>query len=150
MKFTAEDKKKIEEGIRGKYSKVAVNPEGLFSYPTGHAGLEGLKYDPRILQALPECVLESFCGVGNPFSVGEIHERESVLDIGSGGGVDTMVAAIMVGPTGRVVGVEMSSEMVERARQNLSQTNLKNISFLESSADDLPERPLLMLCVYRV
>ena len=136
--FTAQDKQKIEEGIRGKYSKVAVNPEGLFSYPTGHAGLEGLKYDPRILQALPESALESFCGVGNPFSVGEIHEGESVLDIGSGGGVDTMVATIMVGPEGKVVGVDMSSEMVERARQNLSQTNLKNISFLESSADDLP------------
>jgi SAM-dependent methyltransferase len=136
--FTAEDKKKIEEGIRGKYSKVAVNPEGLFSYPTGHAGLEGLKYEPRILQTLPESVLESFCGVGNPFSVGEIHEGESVLDIGSGGGVDTMVAAIMVGPTGRVVGVEMSSEMIERARQNLGMTNLKNISFLDSSGEDLP------------
>ncbi|MDR3603230.1 MAG: methyltransferase domain-containing protein [Syntrophaceae bacterium] len=136
--FTAQDKKKIEEGIRGKYSKVAVNPEGLFSYPTGRAGLEALKYDTGILQGLPESALESFCGVGNPFSIGEIREGESVLDIGSGGGVDTMVAAIMVGPTGRVVGVEMSSEMVERARQNLGMTNLKNISFLESSAENLP------------
>ena len=136
--FAAQDRKKIEEGIRGKYAKVAVNPEGLFSYPTGRAGLESLKYDSGILQALPESALESFCGVGNPFSIGEIREGESVLDIGSGGGVDTMVAAIMVGPAGRVVGVEMSSEMIERARQNLGMTNLKNTSFLESSAEDLP------------
>ncbi len=138
INFTAQDRKKIEDGIRGKFAKVAVNPEGLFRYPTGRAGLEGLKYDPGILQALPESALESFCGVGNPFSLGEIHERECVLDIGCGGGVDTLVAAIMVGPAGKVVGVEMSSEMVDRARQNLSYTNLKNAFFRESSAEDLP------------
>ena len=136
--FTAQDRKKIEDGIRRKFAKVAVNPDGLFRYPTGRAGLERLVYDPGILQALPESALESFCGVGNPFSLGEIHERECVLDIGCGGGVDTMVAAIMVGAAGKVVGVEMSSEMVERARQNLSYTNLKNASFRECSAEDLP------------
>ena len=136
--FTAEDRKKIEEGIRGKYAKVAVNAEGLFSYPTGRAGLETLKYDPDILRSLPESALESFCGVGNPFSLGEIEQGESVLDIGCGGGVDTMAAAIMVRPTGRVVGVDMSSEMVERARENLSETHLANVSFQESSAEDLP------------
>ena len=136
--FTAEDRKKIEGGIRGKYAKVAVNPEGLFSYPTGRAGLETLKYDPDILRPLPESALESFCGVGNPFSLGEIREGESVLDVGCGGGVDTMIAATMTGPTGQVMGVDMSSEMVERARQNLSLTHLKNVSFRESSAEDLP------------
>jgi 2-polyprenyl-3-methyl-5-hydroxy-6-metoxy-1,4-benzoquinol methylase len=93
--FTAQDRKKIEGGIRGKYAKVAVNPEGLFSYPTGRAGLEALKYDPVILQDLPESALESFCGVGNPLSIGEIREGESVLDIACGGGVDTMIAAMM-------------------------------------------------------
>ncbi len=137
LDFTNQDRKKIEEGIRGKYSRVAVNPEGLFSYPTGRAGLEALKYDPDIIETLPESVLDSFCGVGNPFSVGEIHEGESILDVGCGAGVDTMVAAIMVGPSGKVVGIDMSSDMVERARQNLSRTNLKNVSFLESSGEDL-------------
>ncbi len=136
--FTAEDRKKIEEGIRGKYAKVAVSAEGLFSYPTGRAGLETLKYDPDILRSLPETALDSFCGVGNPFSLGAISEGESVLDIGSGGGADSMIAATMVGPTGRVVGIDMSSEMVERARQNLSLTNLRNVSFQECSAEDLP------------
>ncbi len=136
--FTAEDKKRIEEGIRSKYAKVAVNPQGLFSYPTGRTGLETLKYNPDILRSLPETALDSFCGVGNPFSLGEICEGESVLDIGCGGGVDSMFAATMTGPTGRVVGIDMSSEMVERARQNLSLTNLKNVSFQESSAENLP------------
>jgi arsenite methyltransferase len=136
--FTAEDRKKIEEGIRSKYAKVAVNPQGLFRYPTGRAGLENLKYDPDILGSLPEAALDSFCGVGNPFSLGEIREGESVLDIGCGGGVDSMVAAATTGPTGRVVGIDISSEMVERARQNLGLTNLKNVSFQESSAENLP------------
>jgi arsenite methyltransferase len=136
--FTAEDRKKIEKGIRGKYAKVAVNPQGLFSYPTGRTGLETLKYDREILRTLPEAALDSFCGVGNPFSLGEIREGESVLDIGCGGGVDSMVAATMTGPTGRVVGIDISPEMVDRARQNLGLTNLKNVSFQESFGEDLP------------
>ncbi len=136
--FTTEDRKRIEEGIQRKYAKVAVSPEGLFQYPTGRAGLEALSYDTDILQALPESVLETFCGVGNPFSLGEVHAGESVLDVGCGGGVDTMIAAIMVGPTGQVVGTDMSSEMLERARENLSWTNLDNVSFQECSAEELP------------
>lgn len=118
--FTAQDRKKIEDGIRRKFAKAAANPQGLFRYPTGRAGLESLKYDPDILQALPTSALISFCGVGNPFSLGDIHEGESVLDIGCGTGVDAMIAATMVGPAGRVVGVEMSSEMVEKANQNIA------------------------------
>jgi arsenite methyltransferase len=136
--LTAEDRRKIEEGIRGKYAKVAVNPEGLFSYPTGRAGLDALKYDPDILRSFPVTALESFCGVGNPFSLGEIREGESVLDIGCGGGVDSMIAATMTGPTGTVVGIDMSAAMVERAKKNLSLTDLKDVSFRESSAEDLP------------
>ena len=136
--FTCEDRKKIEEVILGKYAKVAINPAGLFKYPTGRAGLEGLKYDPDILKFLPETALDSYCGVGNPFSLGEIQEGESVLDIGSGGGVDAMVAAVMTGPEGKVLGIDMSSEMVERARNNLRVTHLSNVSFHKSSAEDLP------------
>ncbi len=136
--FSPVDRKKIEEGIREKYAKVADSPEGLFSYPTGRTGLEALRYNSDLIRVLPEAALESFCGVGNPFSIGEIHEGESVLDIGCGGGVDTMIAATMTGPTGRAVGIDMSSEMLERATQNLSLTNLRNVSFEKSSAEDLP------------
>ena len=136
--LTAEDRKRIQDGILGKYAKVAVNPHGLFSYSTGRAALETLKYDPDILRSLPETVLDSFCGVGNPFSLGGIREGESVLDIGCGGGVDTMIAAIMTGPAGRAVGIDVTPEMVERARQNLGLADLKNVSFLKSSAEDLP------------
>jgi len=136
--FSPEDRKKIEEGIRAKYAKAAVSPEGLFSYPTGRAGLDALKYDPAILESLPEPALTSFCGVGNPFSLDEIRKGESVLDIGCGGGVDALVAGTLTGPSGRVLGIDMSSEMVTRARRNLSMTRLTNVSFQEASGESLP------------
>ena len=91
--MTQEDKTKIEAGVREKYSKVAASPEGLFKYPTGKAGLEALGYDPEILKTLPQSILDSFCGVGNPFSLGPVDRGETVLDIGSGGGLDSLVAA---------------------------------------------------------
>ena len=96
--LTSQDKKRIEESIRGKYAKVARSPEGLFRYPTGRAGLEVLNYDPEITNALPETVVSFYCGVGNPFTLGSIREGQAVVDIGCGVGVDTIVAAIMVGP----------------------------------------------------
>ena len=97
--LTSQDRKRIEESIRGKYANVAVSPEGLFKYPTGLAGLKALDYDPEIIQDLPEALSASYCGVGNPFSLGAILEGEAVLDIGCGAGVDvdTIVAAMMAG-----------------------------------------------------
>ena len=136
--LTPEDKDKIEAGIREKYAKVAASPQGLFKYPTGKAGLEALGYDPEILKTLPESILDSFCGVGNPFSLGTVDRGETVLDIGSGGGLDSLVAARMVGAGGKVVGLDLSPEMVARAYENLKQTDLTNVAFQEFSGDDLP------------
>ena len=136
--LTLEDKQKIEKGIREKYAKVATSPQGLFKYPTGKAGLETLGYDPEILKSLPESVLDSFCGVGNPFSLGPVDRGETVLDIGSGGGLDSLVAARMVGAGGKVVGLDLSPEMVARAYENLKQTDLTNVAFQEFSGEDLP------------
>jgi SAM-dependent methyltransferase len=136
--LTAEDRKRIEEGLQQKYAKVSVNPEGLFRYPTGRAGLEALNYDPGIVRTLPEAIVASYCGVGNPFTLGRIHKGETVLDIGCGGGVDTFFAAVMVGPKGKAVGIDMIPEMLKRARKNLRQTNIKNATFQEATAEDLP------------
>jgi SAM-dependent methyltransferase len=136
--LTDQDRSRIEASIREKYARVALGATGLFRYPTGVTGLRTLNYDPAMLKSLPETVLESFCGVGNPFSLGEIRPGESVLDIGCGGGVDTLIAATMAGPTGRAVGTDMSHEMVERAKRNLSLTDLTNVTFHEVSAETLP------------
>jgi arsenite methyltransferase len=136
--LTAKEKQMIEKGIREKYAKVAESPESLFKYPTGRAAIKTLHYDPKIIQTLPEEALDSYCGVGNPFSLGPIHPGESVLDIGCGGGVDSLVAAFMVGPLGKVVGIDISPEMIRRANNNLQKTGLKNVRFQEFSGEVLP------------
>lgn len=137
-RFNAEEAKRIREGINEKYRRVAISPEGNFNYPTGQAGLEGQKYDPRVLRKLPKNVLASYCGVGNPFSLGRINRGETVLDIGCGAGVDTLVAAIMVGSKGHVTGIDLTPEMLKRATTNLGKTSLKNVTFQEGSAEQLP------------
>jgi len=136
--FTPEEKERITEGISQKYAKVAISPEGNFRYPTGRAGLEGQRYDPQTIDSLPEDVAASFCGVGNPFSLGKIHDGDQILDIGCGAGVDTIIAAMMTGFTGKAVGIDLVPSMLERARSNLAKTSLKNIQFLESSGEILP------------
>jgi arsenite methyltransferase len=133
-----EDLKRIEKGIRQKYTKVSVSPDGHFKYPIGRAALKILKYDPQIISNLPEEAPDSYCGVGNPFSLGPIHLGESVLDIGCGGGVDSLVAAIMVGPSGKVVGIDITPEMIKRANNNLQKAGLKNVIFQEYSGEALP------------
>ena len=137
IQFTPEDNQRIREGIREKYNKVAVNPNGLFNYPTGRAGLEALGYNPKIVNSLPDAVSASYCGVGNPFSLGEINEGEAVLDIGCGVGIDLIFAAKMIGPAGKVVGVDMVSEMMEQGKGNIKMMGLENVTFVENSAEKL-------------
>ncbi len=136
--FNSDERKRIREGIGEKYKRVAVNPEGKFSYPTGRAGLQGQKYDPEVIKSLPEDVLASYCGVGNPFTLGPMGRGETVLDVGCGAGVDTLIAAIMVGPQGKVIGIDLVPEMLDRAKANLKKTSIKNVSFREGSAEQLP------------
>ena len=138
IKFSTQDKKWIQETIRETYSKAAKSPDGLFSYPIGQQGLETLKYDPEFLRALPAEVAASYCGVGNPFSLGPINAGESVLDVGCGAGVDTLCSAMKVGPSGKVVGIDLTPAMLDRAERNLSRTDLKNVSFKQGSVEDLP------------
>jgi 2-polyprenyl-3-methyl-5-hydroxy-6-metoxy-1,4-benzoquinol methylase len=94
--FNNKDKNKIQKAIRKKYIKVAKSPDGFFKYPTGKPGLEASQYEPEIIRRLPENVMDSYCGVGNPFSLGPINDGEKVLDVGCGAGVDTIIAALMV------------------------------------------------------
>jgi SAM-dependent methyltransferase len=129
----------IKEGIQRKYAQVARNGvQSCFAYPTGKEGLRQLGYPLELVQDVPEEVLAGFCGVGNPFSLGPIWAGEAVLDIGCGGGVDSLVAAKMVGPSGRVAGVDATAEMISRARSNLARLGLGNVRFEVAEASALP------------
>ncbi len=130
----------IRQGIKEKYSRVAAAGSGCcFQYPTGKEGMEQQGYLKDLIQDFPQPVLDSFCGVGNPFSLGAIEKGDAVLDIGCGAGVDTLMAARMVGPKGRVVGLDVTEEMVQRARANLSlMPPQENISFQVGDAEALP------------
>lgn len=135
--FSSKEKDKIYKGIRKKYIQVAKKPDGLFKYLTGKAGLVTLQYDPEVIKALPETVIASYCGVGNPFTLGDVNEGETVLDIGCGSGVDTIFAAKMTGSSGMVVGIDLMPEMLQRAKENLTLANLDNVTYEESSAEKL-------------
>ena len=87
--ITKEDLEQIAAGICNKYSRVADSPQGQFKYPTGRAGLEALKYDAALIDNLPDDIAASYCGVGNPFSLGAIRRGDAVLDIGCGPGART-------------------------------------------------------------
>ena len=133
-----DDLKKIEEGIRIKYKQVANSPEGQFKYPTGKKGLETLNYDGALIDKLPDAVASSYCGVGNPFSAANIDKGEQVLDVGCGAGVDAIIASMMTGPTGRVVGIDIVPEMIEKAEANRKMADRNNVAFQKTSGEDLP------------
>lgn len=135
---SAEDRVQINAGIREKYNKVAATPAGHFKYPTGQEGLKRLHYDDKQIADLPDTLAESFCGVGNPFSLGKISLGERVLDIGCGAGVDSILAALIVGPKGSVVGVDIVPEMIARAEYNRRLIDLDHVHFQKTSGENLP------------
>jgi SAM-dependent methyltransferase len=136
--MTRDQVDKIAAGIRQKYSEVAKSPEGQFQYTTGRKGLEALNYDKTLIDKLPDAVASTYCGVGNPFSLGKINEGEHVLDIGCGAGVDTILAAMMAGSNGSAVGVDIVPEMIARAESNLKTTGIDNVSFQTTDGEHLP------------
>jgi SAM-dependent methyltransferase len=134
----ARDVLAIREGIAEKYRKVAVSPEGMFRYPTGEMSACGLGYPPELLAAIPQRVRERFVGVGNPFSLGPINPGEAVLDLGCGTGFDAFVAAQFVGLTGRVVGIDLSPEMLAVAKAGQAEAGFPQVEFCEAAVEVLP------------
>ena len=108
------------------------------AYPTGRAGAAGLGYDPGILDAAAPGLVEAFCGLGNPFLLGEVTAGEAVLDVGCGAGFDCFVASTLVGPAGRVEGVDLTPAMVSRASHHLSESGATSASVQVASAECLP------------
>ena len=108
----------LRSEIRKTYAAVSQEPEREFIFPTGRSWAEDLDY-PIVLANVPAAAVESFAGVANPFSLGSLGAGERVLDVGSGAGTDSLVAAQMVGPTGSVTGIDMTPEMLEKRVQQL-------------------------------
>jgi SAM-dependent methyltransferase len=127
----------LKSEIKKTYASVSREPEKDFVFPTGRAWAEDLGY-PEELAHVPESAAESFAGVANPFTLGRLESGERVLDLGSGAGTDSLVAAQMVGPEGRVTGIDMTPEMLARARAAAAELGATNVEFLESEAERLP------------
>ena len=107
-------------------------------YPGGREGAEGQRYDPAAIAAAPEPLLNTFCGVGNPLALGPPQPGEAVLDVGCGAGFDCFVAARAVGPSGRVEGIDLTPEMVERAQRNLREAGVDGVRVQVGAAEKLP------------
>ncbi|HEX5800128.1 MAG TPA: methyltransferase domain-containing protein [Gaiellaceae bacterium] len=127
----------LKHEIKKTYASVSQEPEKDFIFPTGRAWAEDLDY-PEELARVPDFVAESFAGVANPFSLGRLEAGERVLDLGSGAGTDSLVAALQVGPSGSVTGVDMTPEMVAKARAGAAELGLANVAFVEAEAEQLP------------
>ncbi len=128
----------IHESIAQKYRKVAVSPGGLFKYPTGEQSAKGLGYPVELLSAIPPGVRERFVGVGNPFALGPIRPGEAVLDLGCGAGFDAFVAAQLVGLAGRVVGIDLSPEMIAVGEAGRREAKFPQIEFQVGQVEVLP------------
>jgi arsenite methyltransferase len=124
--------------IRRTYARVSTEPESGFIFPTGRAWALDLGYPADLLGRVPDASAESFAGVANPFSLGGLQSGEHVLDLGCGAGTDSLVAAQMVSPDGRVVGIDMTAEMVAKARDSARTMGAANVEFLEGEAEHLP------------
>jgi arsenite methyltransferase len=127
----------LKSEIKKTYASVSQEPEKDFVFPTGRAWAEDLGY-PEELARVPKSAAESFAGVANPFSLGRLEPGERVLDLGSGAGTDSLVAAQMVGPDGHVTGIDMTPEMLAKARAAAEEMGARNVEFLEAEAEKLP------------
>lgn len=132
------DPEALRADVREKYREVALHPDGEFHFHTGRPLAALLGYPSEVVDALPDRAVESFAGVGNPFSLRPLHVGEHVVDFGSGGGFDCFVAARAVGPEGHVVGVDMTPEMLAKSRATAETLGLGNVEFREGLLEHLP------------
>jgi arsenite methyltransferase len=127
----------LKSKIKKTYASVSEDPGKDFIFPTGRPWAADLDY-PQELENVPDSSAESFAGVANPFSLGRLDAGERVLDLGSGAGTDSLVAAQMVGGSGHVTGIDMTPEMLARARVSAAEMGAANVEFVEGEAERLP------------
>ena len=128
----------LREQVKDKYREVAADPTRGFHFHTGRDLARRLGYDEDVVAALPHRAVESFAGVANPFQLRRPAAGEQVVDIGSGAGFDSFLAAEQVGPNGHVIGVDMTAEMLEKSRATAAELRLEHVEFREGLAEALP------------
>ena len=128
----------LRQAIQQRYRELAEYPSHTFHFHHGRPLAELLGYAMEEVDAMDPQSVESFAGVGNPFSVGAMGIGETVLDIGSGGGFDCFIAANAVGPSGRVIGVDMTDTMLEKARATAQRMGLKQVEFRQGLVEEMP------------
>jgi arsenite methyltransferase len=132
------DTETLRDAIKGEYKEVAEHPGKGFHFHTGRRLTKIVGYQDEWFEGVSELAIESFAGTGNPFAVGALAAGERVVDVGSGGGIDSLVAARMVGPTGQVVGVDMTPAMLAKARAAAAESGIGNVEFRDGYMEELP------------
>lgn len=128
----------LREAIQHEYEEVASCPTNGFHFHVGRFLASRLEYPAAQVDPLPDAVVESFAGVGNPFALGPLQPGEVVVDLGSGAGFDAILAAQQVGPTGRVIGIDMTPAMLAKARANAATLGLAHAAFRQGYIEELP------------
>ncbi|HJP22723.1 MAG TPA: methyltransferase domain-containing protein [Alphaproteobacteria bacterium] len=132
------DPEALREQVREKYREVALEPEREFHFHTGRPLARRLGYDETLVDALPDTAVESFAGVASPFALQALQPGERVVDVGSGAGFDSFIAAAQVGPKGQVVGVDMTEEMLLKSRATARELGYRHVEFRDGLAEELP------------
>lgn len=132
------DINELRSAIQFEYEDVALKPEQGFHFHTGQKLARMVGYQDDWLQGIPESAIESFAGTGNPFSLDKIKPGEHVVDVGSGAGLDSLIAAQMVAPSGEVIGVDMTPAMLEKAHRAAEEAHLDNVTFRQGYGEALP------------
>jgi SAM-dependent methyltransferase len=128
----------LRTAIKKEYEAVACDPKRGYHFHTGRRLASILGYKDEWLHGVPEGSIESFAGTGNPFSLGKLEPGERVVDVGSGAGIDSLIASGMVGPNGRVIGVDMTQTMLDKAASSAQAAGLKNVEFRMGFGEELP------------
>jgi SAM-dependent methyltransferase len=132
------DQESLRDAIQEEYKLVALEPQRGFHFHTGRPLAHLLGYPDEWLLGIPESSIESFAGTGNPFNPEALKPGDKVADIGSGAGLDSLIAARMVSPTGQVVGIDMTPAMIEKARSAAEETGTSNVEFRHGYSETLP------------